>query len=171
MIKQTEASLLPFLLLFARPRLSEPSGRVGEQGVNEARFRREMAPQHRGPALVARDFVEQALEFRDVAINRLLEVAVGAIFADDLVERLLASRRVEALGERLALASLIAVPHLCREIAIHQPPDVQRQRLQGIATGLRLATAGSFSVAGPGVGAVQQLREPSIAALVGIHGR
>src|ERR1700760_3128259 len=49
---------------------------------------------------------EQPLELGDVAIDRLLEAAVGAVLAGDFVERLLASRRVQALGERLALAAL-----------------------------------------------------------------
>ena len=91
-----------------------------------------------GAALVARDFVEQALELGDVAVDRLLEVAVGAIFAGDLVEGLLARRRIEPLGESLALAALIAIPHFGGEVAIHQAADVERQRLQRIAAGGRL---------------------------------
>ena len=82
---------------------------MGEQGIDHAGFGDEVAAQRRGSAVVAGDLVEQALEFGDVAVDRLLEGAVGAIFAADLVEGLLAGRRVEPLGERLALAALIEI--------------------------------------------------------------
>src|ERR1700751_3119074 len=104
-----------------------------EQGVHEARLRGEVVAQRLGPAILARDLVEEALELGDVAVDRLLEAAVGAVLAGDLVKSLLAGRRIEALGERLALAALVAVPHLGRKIAVHQPADVERQRFQRIA--------------------------------------
>src|SRR2546423_5757183 len=127
-----------------------------------------MAAQHRRSALVARHLIEQALEFGDVAVDGLLEVAVAAIFAGDLVERFLSGRRVEALGEGLALAALIAIPHFGSEIAIHQPADVERQRLQGIAAALlRCAAARRFTIATARIRSVQQLGKPSIATLVG----
>src|SRR5258708_15768777 len=131
-----------------------------------------MLAQQRGPALVARHLVEQAFELDDVAVDGLLEVAVGAIFAGDFVEGLLTGRRVEPFGERLALAALIAIPHLGGEIAIHQPPDVERQRLQRIATAALLggATARDVTVAGAGIGAVQEIGKPSIASLIGTGG-
>src|SRR5947208_10771469 len=130
-----------------------------------------MAAQHRRSALVARHLIEQALEFGDVAVDGLLEVAVAAIFAGDLVERFLSGRRVEALGEGLALAALIAIPHLSREIAIHQPADVERQRLQGIAALLRYAAARRLTVAAARIRSVEQLGKPSIATLVGTSRR
>src|SRR5260370_7851918 len=131
-----------------------------------------MLAQRRGPALVARHLVEQAFELDDVAVDGLLEVAVGAIFAGDFVEGLLAGRRVEPLGECLALAALIAIPHLGGEIAIHQPSDVERQRLQRIATAALLggAAARDVTVAGAGIGAVQEIGKPSIASLIGTRG-
>src|SRR5437879_9671175 len=111
-----------------------------------------MLAQQRGPALVARHFIEQALELDDVAVDGLLEIAVGAIFAGDFIEGLLAGRRVEPLGESLALAALIAIPHLGGEIAIHQAADVERKRLQRVAAArlLRAATL-DVTVAGAGI--------------------
>src|SRR5258708_10936476 len=139
-----------------------------EQGVDEARLRDQVATKRSSPAFVARDLVEQALELDDVAVDRLLEIAVRAIFAGDFIEGLLAGRRVEPLGESLALASLIAIPHLGGEIAIHQPADVERKRLERVATARLLrAAARDVTVAGAGIGAVQQVREPSIASLIG----
>ena len=67
-----------------------------------------MAAQCCGAALVAGDFIEQPLEFLDVAVDRLLEVAVGAILAADFIEGLLAGWRVQALAEGLGLAALVA---------------------------------------------------------------
>src|SRR6478672_3069497 len=145
--------------------LPQPSRRMREQGVDEAGFRGEMAAQHLRAALVARDLVEQPLELGDVAIHRLLEAAVGAIFAGDFVESLLACRGVETLGESLALAALIAVPHLGGEIAIHQPADIERQRCQGIVTALRGPAACGVPVGGA-IGAAQQFGKPSVASLV-----
>src|SRR5215467_8700421 len=73
----------------------QPSRRVGEQGVDEAGLRGELGPQRLRSALVAGDLVEQPLELGDIAVDRLLEAAVGAIFAGDLVECLLAGRGIE----------------------------------------------------------------------------
>src|SRR6185312_11345757 len=93
-----------------------------------------------------------------------LEAAVGAVLARDFVERLLAGRRVEALGERLALAALVAVPHFGGEVAIHQPANVERQRLQRIGRGLRRPATGGLSRTG--IGAIEQVRQPSVASRV-----
>src|SRR6201992_4014836 len=109
-----------------------------EQGVDEAGLRGEVAAQGLRSAILAGDFVEQPLELGDVAVDRLLEVAVAAILAGDFIESLLAGRRIEPLRERLALAALIAVPHFGGEVAIHQPADVERQRLQRIAAAVAL---------------------------------
>src|SRR5258707_5597482 len=133
-----------------------------EQGVDEAGLRDQVATKRSRPAFVARDLVEQALELDDVAVDRLLEIAVRAIFAGDFIEGLLAGRRVEPLGESLALASLIAIPHLGSEIAIHQPADVVRQRLQRVAAGpLLRAAACDVTVASAGIGSAQKVGKPS----------
>src|ERR1700674_5727376 len=137
-----------------------------EQGIDKSGLRGEVAAQHLRAALVARDLVEQALELGDVAVDRLLEAAVGAIFAGDLVEGLLAGRGVEPLGESLALAALIAIPHLGGEIAIHQPADVERQRCQRVVTGALLTTARGLAVAGAGICAAQEIGKPSVASLI-----
>src|SRR6185436_18512098 len=111
------------------------------------------------------DFVEQPLELGDIAVDRLLEATIGAVFARDFVERLLAGGRVEPFGERLALAALIAVPHFGGEVAIHQPADVERQRLQRIGGGLRRAATRRFASATAAViGAVEEVGQPSVAA-------
>src|SRR5258708_38481353 len=95
---------------FAIRRLPQPARRVREQGVDHAGFRDEVAAQCLGSAVFACDLVEQPLEFGDVAVDRLLEAAVGAVFSRDLVEGLLARGRVEPLRKSLALASLVSIP-------------------------------------------------------------
>src|ERR1700682_2889394 len=167
---KTEASLPPFFIPRSARSLPEPSRGVGEQGVDHPGFGGEVVTQRRGPAVLARDLVEQSLEFGDVALDRLLETPVGAIFAGDFIEGLLAGRRVEPLGEYLGLATLIAIPHLSCEIAIHQAADVERKRLQRIAANARLrrTAARGIAVAAAGVGAAQQVGEPPIASLLGI---
>src|SRR5260370_40093813 len=94
---KTEASLPPFFKLRSPQPLPEPSRRVREQGIDHPGLRGEVAAQHRGAALVACDLIEQSLELGDVAVHRLLEVAVGAIFAGDFIEGLLAGRGIEPL--------------------------------------------------------------------------
>src|SRR3984893_296115 len=129
---KTEASLPPFLFCDQIKTSSQPSRRMREQGIDQTRLRGEVAPQDLRSALVARDFVEQALELGDVAVDGLLEIAVGAIFAGDFVERLLAGRGVKPFCKSLALAALVAIPHLGGEISIHQAADVEGQRLQRV---------------------------------------
>src|SRR2546430_10066970 len=163
--RKTEAARPPFLsALFATlfSPLPQPPRRVREQRVDEPGLRGEVAAQRLRPAILTRDLVEQPFELGDIAVDRLLEAAVGAVFAGDFVERLLTGRRVEPLRERLALAALIAVPHFGCEVAIHQPADVERQRLQRIGGGLRRAAAGSLSRTC--VGAVEQVGQPSVLA-------
>src|SRR5258705_11182295 len=95
---------LRFYLLFAIRPLSQPSRRMREQGVDEAGLRGQVAAQRLRTAILAGNLVEQAFELGDIAVDRLLEVAVGAVFAGDLIESLLAGRRVEPRREGLALA-------------------------------------------------------------------
>src|ERR1700752_122396 len=59
--------------------LPQPARGMGEQGVNQARLRGEVGAQRLRAALVAGDFVEQALELGDVAVERLLAAAVGGV--------------------------------------------------------------------------------------------
>src|SRR5947207_1258671 len=96
--------------LFATPDspiLAQPPGRVRQQGIDQAGLRGEMTAQHGGAALVAGNLIEQPLKLGDVAVNRLLEGSVGAIFAAHFIERFLSGGRVESFAERLALAALI----------------------------------------------------------------
>src|SRR5580693_673989 len=136
-----------------------------EQGVDQPGLRGEVASQGLRPAVLTRDLIQQSLELGDVAVDRLLEGAVSAILAADLVEGLLAGRRVEPLGEGLALAALIAVPHFGGEIAVHQAADVERQRLQRIASDAwlrRRAAARNLTACTARIGAVQQIGEPAV---------
>src|SRR5579871_4001375 len=61
-------------------RLPQPPRRVREQGVDEAGLRGQVTAQRLRSAILAGHFVEQPLELGDVAVDRLLEVAVAAIF-------------------------------------------------------------------------------------------
>ena len=76
------------------------------------------------------DLFEQPLELADVAVDGLLELAVAAILLADLVERLLALHGVEAPGEDVALAALVAVPQLGGGVVIDHPRDVDRERVE-----------------------------------------
>src|SRR3977135_2419711 len=98
--------------------LPEPSRRVRKQGIDHPGLGGEVTAQHRWPAFVARDLIEQSLEFGDVAVDRLLEIPVGAIFAGDFIKGLLAGRRIKPLAERLALAALTAIQHLRCEMSL-----------------------------------------------------
>src|SRR5690349_10836181 len=114
---KTEAARPPFFIRRSPllPGSAQPPRCVREQGIDQPCFRGEMAAQRLRPAILACDLVEQPLELGDVAVDRLLEGAVGAVLAGDLVKGLLAGRRIETLGERLALAALVAVPHFGSE--------------------------------------------------------
>src|SRR5579859_7493675 len=65
----------------AQPRLIEAAGRVRQHGVDLAGFRGQIGARHHLAAVVARDLFEQPLKLADVAVDRLLELAVGAILA------------------------------------------------------------------------------------------
>src|SRR3954452_16280582 len=104
-----EAARPPFFILQSVSNLPQPSRRMREQGVDEAGLRGQVTAQRLWAAILAGDFVEQALELGDVAVDRLLKAAVGAVFAGDFVKSLLAGRRIKPLGEGLALAALIAI--------------------------------------------------------------
>ena len=50
-----------------------------EQGVDQSGLRGEVAAQRLRSAILARHFVEQPLELGDIAVDRLLEGAVGVL--------------------------------------------------------------------------------------------
>src|ERR1700730_7445460 len=156
---KTEASLPPLSFCNQPKPLPQPSRRMREQGVDEAGLRGEVAAKDRGSSVVARDVIEQALKLGNVTVDGLLEAAVGAVLAGDLIEGLLAGRRVEPFCKGLALAALIAIPHLGGEVAVQESGDLERQRPQRIAAGRRLggAAARDLAVAGAGIGAVQEV--------------
>src|SRR5712671_1002534 len=136
--------------------LVEASGRVRQHGVDLAGLRGEIGPRHHLAAVVARDLFQQPLELADIAIHRLLELAVGAIALADLVERLLALHGVEPLGEHVALAAIVAVPQLGRGVVVHHAGDVDRERIErldGVALG---------AVVRPGLPVVVARRGPVI---------
>src|SRR4029078_8677390 len=94
----------------AVPASIETAGRVRKHRVDLARFRREVGAGHDLAAVGARHFLEQSLEFRNVAVDRLLELAVGTILLSDIVERLLTLQRVEPAGEKGTFAALVPIP-------------------------------------------------------------
>src|SRR5262252_3218223 len=60
-------------LRFASPvgkTLTEPSGGMREQGVDQARLGGEVTAQRLRSPVLARDFVEQAFELGDIAVDR-----------------------------------------------------------------------------------------------------
>src|SRR5436190_633420 len=99
-------------------RLIEPSGGVGQHGVDLAGLRGEIGARQRLAAIVARDLLEQPLELADIAVDRAHEVAVGAVLAADLVERLLALHGVELARKHVAFAAVVALPQLGRRLVI-----------------------------------------------------
>src|SRR5580704_17175529 len=113
-----------------RPRLFEPPGRVRQHGVDLAGLRGEIGARHHRAAVVARHVVEQPLELGDVAVDRLLELAVGAVALADLLERALPLHGVEALGEHVAFAALVAVPQLGGDVVVDHAGDVDRERIE-----------------------------------------
>ena len=93
---------------------------------------------------------------RDVAVDRLLELAVGAVAAADLLERLLPLQGVEPAREDVAFAALVALPQLGRRVVIDHARDIDRERVErfhrlarlaGVA--LRLRRTGSSRPARP----------------------
>src|SRR5262249_29172828 len=147
---------------------------VGQHGVDLAGLRREIGAGHRLAAVAARDVFQEPLELADVAVDGLLELAVAAILVADLLEGLLALHRVEAAGEDVALAALVAVPQLGGRVVIDHPRDVDGERVERleavagrtIVTAGRRASSGSLVRADLGPrGAMQQLREPAVAAV------
>src|SRR5260370_40212019 len=154
-------------LLFAAGRpLLEAAGGVGQHGVALAGLRGEIGARHPRAAVVARDVLEQPLELADVAVDRLLEIAVAAIALADLVEGLLPLHRIEPLGEHVAFAALVAVPKLAGRVVIDHAGDVDRERIERFERMPRrtLLAAALLVARGPG----QQLAEPAVAAVAAI---
>ena len=63
-------------------------------------------------AIIAADFVEQALEFTIVTIDRFAEVRLGAIATADFIKGLLTLCCVETTREDIALTTIITIPHI-----------------------------------------------------------
>src|SRR6185437_3219051 len=76
------------------------------------------------------DLVEQALELANIAVNRLLELTVGAVLSADLVERLLSLQSIEPPGKDVALAALVAVPQVGCGIVVDHAGDINRKRIE-----------------------------------------
>src|SRR5262249_44786570 len=110
--------------------LLEPSRRVGQHGVDLAGLRGEVGARHDRAAVVLRNVVEQPLELGDVAVDRLFELAVGAVALADLLEGALPLHGVEALGEDVAFAALVAVPQLDRRVMVDHAGDIDRERVE-----------------------------------------
>src|SRR5262249_62247164 len=145
--------------------LSDPAGAGGQHGVAFAGLGGQIRARPHRAAIVARDVVEQPLDLADVAVDRLLDLAVAAVALADLLERLLALHRVEPLGEDVALAALVAVPQLGGRVVVDHAGDVDRERIERFERMARLAVAAARLVAR---GAGQQIAEPAVAALAAL---
>src|SRR5579862_9707631 len=110
--------------------LIEPSRRVSEHRVDLAGLRREIGACNQLPAIVTRDLVEQALELGNIAVDRLHELAIAAVFPADLVEGALALHRVQLAREHVALAALVAVPQLGGGVMVDHAGDIDRKRIE-----------------------------------------
>src|SRR5712692_200810 len=108
----------------------EPAGRVGQHGVDLAGLGGQISARHHLAAIVARDFLQKPLELADIAVDRLLELAIGAIALADLLERLLPGGRVEPLAEDVALAAIVAVPQVGRGVMVDHAGDVDREGVE-----------------------------------------
>src|SRR5262249_43216402 len=138
--------------------LVEASGSVCQHGVDLAGLRRQIAARHHLAAIVARDLVEQALEFGDIAVDRLLELAVGAVSPAHLVEGLLTLQGVEAARECVALAAVIAIPQVHHGVVVDHAGDVGGDRVERVDAVARRLVAWPILVARR---AGEQVREPS----------
>ena len=96
-----------------------------------------------GSASSLRDLREQPLEIADIVVDRLAEIGVALVFAAQLVKGLLALQRVEAAGEDVALAALVAVPELHRRLVVDRAGDVDGKRVQQFHDLGRRALAGA----------------------------
>src|SRR5258708_1598332 len=120
-------------------------------------------------AVVAGDLVEQALELVDIAVDRFAELGRAAVLAADLLQGLLALRRVEASGEDVPLAALVAIPQFDGGVVIDEAGDVDRKRVERVDDALVLAAIGLAAIlAAPR--ARKHVIQPSAAALVLVLG-
>ena len=108
----------------------EPAGRMRQHGVDLAGFRGEIGARHHLTAVVPRNLVEQTFELADVAVDRLLELAVRTILLADIVEGLLALQCIEPAGENVALTALVAIPQVCSRVVVDHSGDVDGKRIQ-----------------------------------------
>src|SRR5271169_1364348 len=123
-------------------RLPQPSRRVRQQRIDLTGIRREVGPGQHLAAVVARDLLEEALELVDIAIDGFAEFGGAAVLAADFLEGLLALRRVEAAGEDVALAALVAVPQFDGGVVVDEAGDVDRKRVERVDDALILGPVG-----------------------------
>src|SRR5437588_11914323 len=122
------------MIVSSRLWLFEAAGRVGEHGIDLARLRGEIGARNRLAAVIARDLLQEALELGDVAVDRLLELAVAAVLAADFLERALALHGVELAREHVALAALVAIPQLGGGVVVDHAGDVDCKRIERLDT-------------------------------------
>ena len=99
-----------------------------QHGIDLAGVRSEIVPDHRGAAVAARHVVEQAFELVDIMLDGLPEFRIGAVFAANFVECLLALGGVEAPGEQAAFAAFVTLPQIGGRLVIDHTRDVDRER-------------------------------------------
>src|SRR3984893_17596010 len=118
-------------------------------------------------AVVAGDLLEQALELVDIAIDGFAELGRAPVLAADLLEGLLALRRVEAAREDVALAALVAVPQFDGGVVVDEAGDVDRKRVERFDDALILVPVGRSAAAFFfSARAREHVVEPGAAALV-----
>src|SRR6478609_654209 len=102
--------------------------RMSKHRIDLAGVRGQVGLRYRAVRIGTGDIGEQLFEIADVAVDSGAEFRFAVILALDLVEGLLAFQRVEATGEDVALAALVAAPQVNRGIMIDGAGDIDRER-------------------------------------------
>src|SRR5262245_10783631 len=110
----------------------EPASCVRQHGVDLASLRAEIAARDHLPAVIARDVVQEPLELGDIAVDRLHELAIGAIPPANILDRALALHGAEHMREYISLAAFVAVPKLGGSCVIDHASNIDRDGIEGL---------------------------------------
>src|SRR3984893_9265215 len=144
-----------------------------EQRVNLAGIRGEVGLGQHLAAVVAGDLLEQALELVDIAIDGFAELGRAPVLAANLLEGLLALRRVEAAREDVPLAALVAIPQFDGGVVIDEAGDIDRKGVERVDDVLILTAIG-WSAAAVFLSAArthEHVIQPTAAALILVFAR
>src|ERR1700687_5146368 len=149
-----------------------------EQRVDLAGIGSEVGLGQHLAAVVAGDLIEQALELVDIAIDGFAELGRAPVLAADLLEGLLALRRVEAAREHVPLAALVAIPQFDGGVVIDKAGDIDRKGVERVddvlvLAAIRLAAIGRSAAAVflSAARAHEHVIQPSAAALFLVFAR